>query len=150
MPDIKYYHGAKYSLMGSCNAHKDKYTFWVYPSGQKPLNSWDTNIAATDYCNNHVDEGKAPSAPQLKQYVCLGHTNVDDMDVVKADWLKRGIKALSLMDNAKEGKEEKAKVETADKAIQVEAKVEEDPKLTLFQLRNARIQFYEKKIDLKK
>ena len=32
----------------------------------------------------------------------------------------------------------------------VEAKVEEDPKLTLFQLRNARIQFYEKKIDLKK
>ena len=41
-------------------------------------------------------------------------------------------------------------------AIPVEAKVEakveskEDPKLTLFQLRNARIQFYEKKIDLKK
>jgi hypothetical protein len=32
----------------------------------------------------------------------------------------------------------------------VEAKVEEEPKLTLFQLRNARIQFYEKKIDLKK
>jgi hypothetical protein len=33
-----------------------------------------------------------------------------------------------------------------------EPKVEpdEDPKLTLFQLRNARIQFYEKKIDLKK
>ena len=26
----------------------------------------------------------------------------------------------------------------------------EEPKLTLFQLRNARIQFYEKKIDLKK
>ena len=32
----------------------------------------------------------------------------------------------------------------------VESKVDEDPKLTLFQLRNARIQFYEKKIDLKK
>lgn len=35
----------------------------------------------------------------------------------------------------------------------VEAKVEdskEDPKLTLFQLRNTRIQYFEKKIDLKK
>ena len=34
----------------------------------------------------------------------------------------------------------------------VEPKVEpdEEPKLTLFQLRNTRIQYYEKKIDLKK
>ena len=32
----------------------------------------------------------------------------------------------------------------------VEAKVDEEPKLTLFQLRNTRIQYYEKKIDLKK
>ena len=32
----------------------------------------------------------------------------------------------------------------------VEAKVEEEPKLTASQLRNARIQYYEKKIDLKK
>ena len=35
-------------------------------------------------------------------------------------------------------------------AIPQEPKVEEEPKLTLFQLRNTRIQYYEKKIDLKK
>jgi len=34
--------------------------------------------------------------------------------------------------------------------VKVEAKVDVEAKLTLFQLRNARIQFYEKKIDLKK
>jgi hypothetical protein len=40
----------------------------------------------------------------------------------------------------------KANVEPKEEAKE---ETKEDPKLTLFQLRNARIQFYEKKIDLK-
>jgi len=90
MSETRYYHGAKYSLTGACFAHKDKYTFWVYPDAMKPVNRWDTNIKASDYCNNHIDEG--PNSVHLRQYICLGHSKADDMNIVKAEWLTRGIK----------------------------------------------------------
>lgn len=91
MSEIRYYHGTKRSY-NSPFAHEDKYTFWVYPYGDKPRNPWDTVMKATDYCNHHIDEGKAPDAPQLKQYVCLGHSKMEDMDVAKAEWKARGLK----------------------------------------------------------
>lgn len=94
MSEVRYYHGTKRDSRLAPFAHEDKYTFWVYPNGgQAPQNKWDTVIKAADYCNNHVDEGKAPAAPQLKQYVCLGHSKMEDMDVAKAEWKARGLKA---------------------------------------------------------
>jgi len=92
MSEIRYYHGTKRSY-DSPFAHEDKYTFWVYPRGSKPKGPWDTFRRATDYCNNHIDEGVAPVSPQLKQYVCLGHSKIEDMDVAKAEWKAHGLKA---------------------------------------------------------
>jgi len=85
-----YYHGTK-----KCNAspfaHSDKYTFWVYPTGSRIFNKWDTTSAAEIYCNTCVAEGPSPNSPQLKQYICLGHKSIEDMATARAEWAVRGL-----------------------------------------------------------
>jgi hypothetical protein len=85
-----YYHGTKQND-ASPFAHSDKYTFWVYPSGSRLFNKWDTTSAAELYCNSCVAEGPSPNSPQLKQYICLGHKSIEDMAVAQAEWAVRGL-----------------------------------------------------------
>jgi hypothetical protein len=85
-----YYHGTKQND-ASPFAHSDKYTFWVYPSGSRLFNKWDTTSAAELYCNSCVAEGPSPNSPQLKQYICLGHKSIEDMAAAQAEWASRGL-----------------------------------------------------------
>jgi hypothetical protein len=85
-----YYHGTKQND-ASPFAHSDKYTFWVYPSGSRLFNKWDTTSAAELYCNSCVAEGPSPNSPQLKQYICLGHKSIEDMAAAQAEWACRGL-----------------------------------------------------------
>ena len=85
-----YYHGTKQND-ASPFAHSDKYTFWVYPSGSRLFNKWDTTSAAEIYCNSCVAEGPSPNSPQLKQYICLGHKSIEDMAAAQAEWASRGL-----------------------------------------------------------
>jgi hypothetical protein len=85
-----YYHGTK-QHDASPFAHSDKYTFWVYPSGSRLFNKWDTTSAAEIYCNSCVAEGPSPNSPQLKQYICLGHKSIEDMAAAQAEWASRGL-----------------------------------------------------------
>ena len=81
-----YYHGTlKSSVAPYANANK--YTFWVYPINRGIGNKWDTNISASVYCNNHTYDKKEFN---LDQYICLGHTLIEDMAVAQHEWTKMG------------------------------------------------------------
>lgn len=100
MTEYRYYHGTKQNrgTPFSSNQNKptqltDSYRFWVYPKNglMIPINSWETNIDATAYCNNHIDEGNSPDIPILRQIVCLGHSDKNDMAAAENDLRSRGL-----------------------------------------------------------
>jgi hypothetical protein len=39
---------------------------------------WDTHLPVKEYCSNHREEGVSTFNPLMKQYVCLGHTTLDE------------------------------------------------------------------------
>ena len=80
-----YFHGTK-QCAESPFAHKDKHTFWVYPASTPLTNKWDTHYSAEEYCSNHVDEGAPSNNPALQQYVCLGHTSREELEVAELEW----------------------------------------------------------------
>jgi len=58
---------------------RSDHTFWVYPKHIKLITQeWDTHLPAKEYCNNHREDGVSTYDPLMKQYVCLGHTTLDE------------------------------------------------------------------------
>ena len=97
-----YFHGTKTKHPGAITTQL--HIFWVYLEGalcntppQRPRvtahNPWDTMIPAKTYCNNciHVN-----SNPVLQEYICCGHTSLDDMIVAQNDWKTRKVPSLGI------------------------------------------------------
>ena len=123
-----YYHGTDLNHPCANGLH----TFWVYPEG--PLyagvnarnrvvrmpNRWDTMIDASRYCNNHVYEGTPHG---LKQYICQGHSNIQDMEVAQDDWKTRGFSTEVISDVNRVDQATQTDPLQAEKVVQKHSKI---------------------------
>jgi len=97
-----YFHGTKTKHPGAIIGQL--HIFWVYPEGAlcntppqrrtvTAHNPWDTMIPAEKYCNNCIH---VHSNPVLQEYICCGHTSLDDMSVAQNDWETRKVPSLDI------------------------------------------------------